>query len=705
MDKSFFKKITESLKRFLSLFGSWFKEKCHRYQVIRWFIVVCLSIFLATSIYLIYVAKTANVKGLENALERPTTIYDKDGDRAGYLYSQKGTWVSLDKISPNVADAVLSTEDRNFYHEYGFSIKGMVRALLLNLKNRIMGSSDIAGGGSTLTQQLVKNAFLSQEQTISRKAKEIFIAMQVENTYSKKQILAMYLNNAYFGNGVWGIEDASEKYFGVHASQLTVPQAATIAGMLKNPNGYNPKDHPAESRQRRNVVLTLMKDNGKLTQEQMKSYQDSPMITSDNYQYDSGYRYPYFFDAVIDEAIKKYGLSEEDIMNRGYKIYTTLDQNYQSTMQTDFADSSLFPYDADDGTRAQGASIAIDPKTGGVTALVGGRNDSHVFRGYNRATQLVRSPGSTIKPLAVYAPALQHGYHYDSMVEDKHQAYGSNKYSPKNATGTYQGKIMLYQALAESKNTTAVWLLNKIGVSEGYRSAEKFGLKLSDSDKNLSLALGGLEKGVSPMTMASAYSAFANEGVKYDAHFIRRIVDASGKKIVDEEDADSTRVVSEKVANEMTSMMIDVYKNGTGVSAKPYGYTIAGKTGSTQGNGVDPTAADTDRWYIGYTPDVVLATWVGFDSNKNSIENAGTRGGAALFKSEMEGILPKTKQSQFKVKAASTLAYENISSSSNLWDSIKNAGANIEKSGSGIKQKVDSWIDAGKQKLQQIFGN
>lgn len=705
MDKSFFKKITESLKRFLSLFGSWFKEKCHRYQVIRWFIVVCLSIFLATSIYLIYVAKTANVKGLENALERPTTIYDKDGDRAGYLYSQKGTWVSLDKISPNVADAVLSTEDRNFYHEYGFSIKGMVRALLLNLKNRIMGSSDIAGGGSTLTQQLVKNAFLSQEQTISRKAKEIFIAMQVENTYSKKQILAMYLNNAYFGNGVWGIEDASEKYFGVHASQLTVPQAATIAGMLKNPNGYNPKDHPAESRQRRNVVLTLMKDNGKLTQEQMKSYQDSPMITSDNYQYDSGYRYPYFFDAVIDEAIKKYGLSEEDIMNRGYKIYTTLDQNYQSTMQTDFADSSLFPYDADDGTRAQGASIAIDPKTGGVTALVGGRNDSHVFRGYNRATQLVRSPGSTIKPLAVYAPALQHGYHYDSMVEDKHQAYGSNKYNPKNATGTYQGKIVLYQALAESKNTTAVWLLNKIGVSEGYRSAEKFGLKLSDSDKNLSLALGGLEKGVSPMTMASAYSAFANEGVKYDAHFIRRIVDASGKTIVDEEDADSTRVVSEKVANEMTSMMIDVYKNGTGVSAKPYGYTIAGKTGSTQGNGVDPTAADTDRWYIGYTPDVVLATWVGFDSNKNSIENAGTRGGAALFKSEMEGILPKTKQSQFKVKAASTLAYENISSSSNLWDSIKNAGANIEKSGSGIKQKVDSWIDAGKQKLQQIFGN
>lgn len=705
MDKSFFEKLKEAFGRKFGVFRRWLAEKCHRYQLVRWLIVFFLGAFLAASIYLVFVAKTADVKGLESALAKPTTIYDKDGDKAGYLYSQKGTWVSLDRISPNVENAVLSTEDRNFYHEYGFSVKGIARALLLNVKNRLTGGSGIAGGGSTLTQQLVKNAFLSQEQTMSRKAKEIFIAMQVENTYSKKQILAMYLNNAYFGNGVWGVEDAAEKYFGVHASQLTVPQAATIAGMLKNPNGYNPKDHPVESRQRRNVVLSLMEDNGKLTKSQMTAWQQTPMVVSDNYQYNSGYRYPYFFDAVIDEAIRKYGLSESDIMNRGYRIYTTLDQNFQSTMQTDFADSSLFPYDADDGTRAQGASIAVDPKTGGVTALVGGRNDSHVFRGYNRATQLVRSPGSTIKPLAVYAPALSHGYHYDSMVEDKYQSYGSNNYSPKNATGIYDGKIMLYQALAESKNTTAVWLLNKIGVSDGYRSAEKFGLKLSDSDKNLSLALGGLEKGVSPLTMASAYSAFANGGVKYDAHFIRKIVDSSGKTIVDNEDVDSTRVISEKVANEMTSMMIDVYKNGTGASAKPYGYTIAGKTGSTQGNGVNPTAADTDRWYIGYTPDVVVATWVGFDSNRNSIENAGTRGGSALFKSEMEGILPKTKGTQFKVKAASTLAGEKIGGSTNLWNSLRKAGSNIEKSGSGLGRKIGEWVDSGRQKLQQIFGN
>src|SRR5699024_8056574 len=274
--------------------------------------------------------------------------------KAGFLYSQKGTWVSKDDMSKNVSNAVLSSEDRNFYHEYGFSIKGLGRAAWLLVKNKITGANYISGGGSTLTQQLVKNAFLSQEQTFTRKAKEIFIAMQVENDYSKDDILTMYLNNAYFGNGVWGVEDASQKYFGVHASELRVTQAATLAGMLKSPTAYNPIDHPQASRDRRNVVLGLMEDNKKLSAEQVSQYQATPITTNDNYQYTSSYRYPYYFDAVINEAMNRYGLSETDIMNRGYKIYTSLNQNYQNEMQDDFADSSLFPYNAEDGTKAQG---------------------------------------------------------------------------------------------------------------------------------------------------------------------------------------------------------------------------------------------------------------------------------------------------------------------------------------------------------------
>ena len=196
-----------------------------------------------------------------------------------------------------------------------------------------------------------------------------------------------------------------------------MPQAATLAGMLKSPTAYNPIDHPQASRDRRNVVLGLMEDNKKLSAEQVSQYQATPMTTNDNYQYTSSYRYPYYFDAVINEAMNRYGLSETDIMNRGYKIYTSLNQNYQNEMQDDFADSSLFPYNAEDGTKAQGASIAINPQNGGVAAVVGGREGTHVFRGYNRGTQLVRSPGSTIKPLAVYTPALQSGYHYDTDVK------------------------------------------------------------------------------------------------------------------------------------------------------------------------------------------------------------------------------------------------------------------------------------------------
>ena len=676
----------------------WLKLKWRRYQIWRWLIVFCLSIFLILSMYLVFIAKTTDVKGLKSALQQSTEIYDVDGQQAGYLYSQKGTWVSLSAISENMQDAVLSTEDRNFYHEYGFSIKGIGRAALLYVKNKLTGRDYISGGGSTLTQQLVKNAFLSQEQTFSRKAKEIFIAMQVENEYSKKEILTMYLNNAYFGNGVWGVEDASEKYFGVHASQLSVPQAATLAGMLTNPTAYNPLDNPNDSKKRRNVVLDLMVANQKLTQDQAKTYQAQPMVTNDNYTYTSGYKYPYYFDAVISEAINEYGLSESDIMNRGYKIYTALDQNYQAQMQASFANSTLFPYNASDGTKAQGASIAIDPKTGGVSALVGGREGSHVFRGYNRATQLVRSPGSTMKPLAVYTPALQSGYHYDSLLEDKLESYGTNNYTPHNWNEVYSGQLPMYQALAQSKNTSAVWLLNKIGINKGFASVEKFGIKLSKSDANLSLALGGLKKGVSPYQIASAYGAFANDGVLCTPHLITKIVDSSGKVIVDNTKVSSKRIMSKKVAQEMTSMMMDVYKNGTGVSAKPYGYTIAGKTGTTESmNGMQ--GSDTDHWYVGYTPDLVVATWVGFDSTKYSMENEGIRGGAALFKNELEKILPYTPNTQFDVQAASSNLQANTSAdTSNLWDSVKKAGATIGK-------KAQEYLDAGRQFIQGIFGN
>nr|WP_235807259.1 PBP1A family penicillin-binding protein [Liquorilactobacillus cacaonum] len=689
---------------FLKKLGDWLKTKILRYQLVRWLIVLFLFLFLMMSIYLVFVAKTANVGNLKKELQQTTEIYDGSNNRAGYLYSQKGTWENMDNISTNITSAVLSTEDRNFYHEYGFSFKGIGRAAFLLLKNKLLGRDYISGGGSTLTQQLVKNAFLSQEQTFSRKAKEIFIAMQVENEYTKKEILEMYLNSAYFGNGVWGVQDASEKYFGVSAKDVTVAQAATLAGMLTNPTKYNPIDQLTYSINRRNVVLNLMVENNKLTTAQANQYKKSAMTLHDNYQYESGYKYPYYFDAVISEAINRYGLTETQIMNGGYKIYTSLNQTYQTKMQSSFSNSNLFPYNASDGTKAQGASIAINPKTGGVLALVGGREGTHVFRGYDRATQLIRSPGSTIKPIAVYTPALEAGYHYDSILKDKLQSYGTNNYTPHNVGNEYAGKIMMYKALAESKNAATVWLLNKIGVQNGYNMVKKFGLDVSKSDDNLSLALGGITKGVSPYEMAGAYTAFANNGVKSSPYLITKIVNASGKTIVNNK-ISSKRVISKKTANEMTSMMIDVFNDGTGVNAKPYGYTIAGKTGTTKADSGTDTS-DKDHWYIGYTPDIVVATWVGFDSSKYSLNNEGVRGGSALFKNEMENILPYTAKTSFSVKSASSrLASSNNSSSDSIWNGLKNAGESVSKSANSLREKASSWFDEGKEKIQQWFGN
>ncbi len=330
-------------KHYWQLFVAMLKKFWHRYQLTRWIIVIFLGIFLITSIHLTFVAKTADVKNLKNRLQRPTMIYDRSNKSAGSLYAQKGTYVELKDISSNVPNAVLSTEDRNFYHEHGFSVKGLGRAGFLLVKNKLLHRDYISGGGSTLTQQLVKNAFLTQQQTFSRKAREIFIAVEVENQYSKNEILTMYLNNAYFGHGVWGVQDAAKRYFNENASQLTVPQAATLAGMLTSPGMYDPVEHPTATKQRRNMVLQLMVENHKLSQSAADQYKQTPLNITNGYVPNDSYKYPYFFDAVIAEAESRYHISEKDIMNNGYRIYTTLDQDQQRSMQQTYDDDDPDP--------------------------------------------------------------------------------------------------------------------------------------------------------------------------------------------------------------------------------------------------------------------------------------------------------------------------------------------------------------------------
>lgn len=673
--------------------GAW-RRFDHRFYIGRWIILILLTLVLFTCTYYTIKVKTSNISNLKASLSTTTTIYDYKGKKAGSLYSQKGSFVEYNKISPNIRNAVISTEDRTFWTNPGFSIKGMARAGA----NLIIHHGQITGGGSTLTQQLAKNSLLTQQQTFSRKLEELFFAIEINHVYSKKDILTMYLNNAYFGNGVWGVQDASRKYFGKNASDVTVGEAATLAGILRSPSYYNPIDHMANALSRRNLVLSLMASNGKITQQEAKAASQTGLELHDTFKNKDGYRYPYFFDAVVDEAINRYGLKEEDVMNRGLKIYTTLNQNYQGQLQDKFEQSWLFPQSAADGTQVQGASVVMDPTTGAVRAVIGGRG-KHVFRGYNRATQMKRQPGSSIKPLAVYSPALQNGYHYDSELSNKLQKFGKNNYEPRNVDNQYSDKIPMYQALAQSKNVPAVWLLDKIGVNKGVQSVENFGIKVPKDDQNLALALGGLSSGVSPLQMARAYSAFANKGnLPNNSYFITKITDASGKVLAENNNTGTHRIISANTAKEMTTMMLGVFQNGTAQSAQPNGFRVAGKTGSTE----VPNSygfGTKDQWIVGYTPDIVMATWVGFDRTNQDhyMHGVSETGITRLYKAEMEGILPYTAQTKFSEQAPSQLIKQNGSNS----DWTGDLGNKLQKGIGSAGEKLNEWYNS----IKGLFGN
>lgn len=712
-----FQKIWQKILAGLRFFWHWIKPylgRLHRfrkriwkkYHVTKVLILCALIIMLVTSIYLFFLAKSVKVSTLESSLKQSTVVYDEKGAKAGTLYGQKGTYVELDQISTQIQDAVISTEDRTFYTNWGFDLKGIARSAI-----GIVTAGHITGGGSTITQQLAKNAYLSLDQTLERKAKEIFMSREIEKHYTKKEILTMYLNNAYFGNGVWGVQDASEKYFGVSAKEVTLSEAATLAGMLKGPSIYNPIDNIENAVDRRNTVLGVMVDNGKITADQQKQEEqvDLASLVQDNYSSsDAGYQYPYYFDAVIDEAVSDYGLDEKDLLNKGYKIYTELDQDWQQQMDAVYANDSYFTEVAADGVAPQSASIAVDPNDGGIKALVGKRGE-HVFRGFNYATQMQRSPGSSIKPLSVYAPALEAGYTPASVLEDSPQSY----YPAENYSRTYSGSVPMYQALANSLNLPAVYLLNKIGIDAGYKKAKEFGLPLKAADKYYGLALGGLSKGVSPEDMAQAYSAFANAGKEYESHLITKIVDSTGAVIVDNTKAKYTQVVSKEVANQMTSMLLGTYSHGSAVSAAPTGYTVAGKTGTTE-TSFDASKTN-DQWIIGYTPNIVITTWLGYEQTSTEHYLTGTSASQAgqIFKAEAEAILPYVDEASFAVKDAydtdgevvATATNSSSSGSGSDWqDSVKKAGDSAKEGLSKAAEAAKKGAEIIGDKLKGLLG-
>ncbi|OLS40317.1 PBP1A family penicillin-binding protein [Bacillus sp. MRMR6] len=663
-----------------------FWKKKHLTQI---FLLIILVIVLATIVYFGWLATQANVQSLKEGLSQPTVIYDRKEEIASNVATNRTQGVTVDKLPKYVPNAVVAIEDERFYEHGGFDIKGIARAFFRNIF-----AGRITGGGSTLTQQLAKNALLSPEQTYTRKAEELFLAVKIEKVYKKDEILQMYLNQVYFGSGAWGIGSASKKYFNKPITDVTISEAALLAGLLQSPNYLDPTKNYDLSIKRRNVVLGKMKEHGMITDEEYTAAKEEEIKLNAGTGSVVERTYPYYVDAVLNEAISKYGLTQEEILTRGYRIYTELDQNLQAGLEKVYSNNALFPKGMG-GEIVQSGSVLMDPASGGVLALVGGRGE-HVFRGFNRATQLRAQPGSTIKPLVVYTPALEAGYMYTSELVDESTTFGD--YKPENFSRTYQGKVPMYKALEESLNIPAVWLLNEMGIEKGIDSLKRFGIPVEKEDRHLALALGGMNKGISPLQLANAFSAFANGGKQSDSHLITKIVGPTGN-VIAEREAKTTKVTSRDVADDITSMLLNVVETGTGKKTQIPEVQLAGKTGSTQLPYAD-ISGTKDQWMVGYTANLVGAIWIGYDQTdrQHYLPSNSSGNVVPIFKEIMKTSLPHWPKMSFDVVSVNDQlagkGQARVEFKEQAEKITKELNENAQKIGEKINEQAPVWKEA-----------
>lgn len=533
-------------------------------------------------------------------LAQTGAIYDREGQYVTTLVGRENrTVIDTSALPAHVRNAFLAAEDLRFYKHPGFDVTRILGAVVSNVR-----SGGFDQGASTITQQLVKLSHLSSQKTIARKLEEIWLAVQMESAYTKDEILDLYLNYIYFGQGAYGIQAAAEVTFGVDAADLSPAQSAALAAAIKAPSAYSIQASADSNRERREYILSVMRAEGMLTEadyaaalaEELTPRRTSAVQTE----------YGWFVDAVLDEAELQLDVSAEMLLAGGYRIETTLDPAMQTLLDEQFTVSSVFPANARDGTPVQGAAAAVDTATGAVRAIVGGRT-YETRRGLNRATHLRRQPGSAIKPLAVYAPAFEYaGWTTASVILDEPTAFGS--YKPRNAGNAYYGNVTVRSALKSSLNIPAVKVIEAIGVASARRYLTAVGIELDDRDWNLSLSLGSMTYGASPVQMAAAYVPFANGGTFYAPYFIERITDRSGVVVYQHQDG-GNRVLSPQNAYLLTDLMRTVITSGTGTRLNAVGVPVAGKTGTVNMVG----GGNRDAWMNAYTAELSVAVWMGYD--------------------------------------------------------------------------------------------
>lgn len=544
--------------------------------------------------------EVANVKPAASS-----QIYDVHGNLITTVHATENRLpVKLSQVPKDLQNAFIATEDNRFYSHHGVDPIGIMRAIWVNIAH-----DGVAEGGSTITQQLARNAFLTQDRTLKRKIMEAMLAIRIEQYYTKQEILEMYLNQIYFGQGAYGVQAAAHVYFGKNVQDLDLAQSAMLAGLPQSPNYYSPLTNYKAGKARQAVVLGQMVKYDYIDQATADKAKDEDLgLREKSEAAHSDNNASYFIDYVISEIAEKYG--DDAVYKDGLKIYTTIDMKAQDAAVQAMHNLPNFYTDDKGLTQPQGALIAINPHNGYIVAMVGGRGDDS----FNRAVLAERQPGSAFKPF-VYLAAIQDGMTPGTVMDDKKIEF--NGWSPKNYEGTYSGQMTLRYALQHSVNTIAVQLADAVGMRKVLNLASSLGITtLDDSkDNNLAAALGGLTNGVKPIDMAVAYGTLANGGVKVKPVAITKIVDRNGQ-VVEENSTEEQRVVDPKYAYVITNMLESVMSGGTGGGAS-IGRPAAGKTGTTD--------ESKDAWFVGYTPDLVAAVWMGDDYGIETLD--GITGG------------------------------------------------------------------------------
>lgn len=557
-----------------------------------------------------------------------STIYDMNGEKvmdiAGEEYRKT---IPLEEIPKEVQNAFLAVEDARFWSHPGIDVKRIAGAVVVNLTEGFG-----AEGASTITQQLVKLSFLSPEKTIKRKVQEMYLALKLERKYSKEEILEMYLNKVYFGEGTYGVATAAETFFQKSVDELTISEAALLAGLPQRPTAYNPFENPELAEQRRNTVLALMEEQGFISEQEKEEAQSLAVEEMLNRQVQET-KYRTFIDHVIEELVER-GIDETEIYTRGLKIYTTLDPDAQEITEKVLTSDEYIQYP----NKPFRAGVAlIDTQTGEIRALGGKRDaeDEEIKRGFNYATQLKRQPGSTAKPFMAYGPAIEHlKWPTNHIIRDEEIVLNGKVF--RNWDNRFHGNVTMRTALQWSYNIPAIKTMQEVGPEKAKKFAANLGIELENVYP--AYAIGGFSEGVSPLELAGAYAAFGNNGVFHEPYAVTKVVYPDGEE--KQFRSESVQAMSDYTAYMITDMLKSVVTQGTGQLANIPGLPLAGKTGTNQLPDHVSGSGAADAWFVGYTTLYSASVWIGFDevTQEHYLSSSDTRLARMIFREIMSRV-------------------------------------------------------------------